>query len=193
VEDLRIASESARGALEGEESGALTLLHSARRALDTVKSKDSRLESIAERVSEAVFILDDAATDLASYATGLEADPTRLDALNDRKSQLHTFIKRWGGGASGDEELVLLAAKAKTGKESIADLEGGDNRIAELESRMEKELLAQGDPRMSGNGKIFDEYTPTNNDGFYEKFLRGEKVNAGWVNDSDFEKQPIQP
>jgi len=145
VEDLRIASESARGALEGEESGALTLLHSARRALDTVKSKDSRLESIAERVSEAVFILDDAATDLASYATGLEADPTRLDALNDRKSQLHTFIKRWGGGASGDEELVLLAAKAKTGKESIADLEGGDNRIAELESSLteaKKELLA---------------------------------------------------
>jgi DNA repair protein RecN (Recombination protein N) len=144
VEDLRIASEGAKSALEGEDAGALSLLHSARRALDSVKSKDSRLESIAERVSEAVFILDDAATDLASYATGLEADPQRLDVLNDRKSQLLTFIKRWGGGASSDEELVLLAAKAKSGKEIIADLEGGDDRIAELEGALlqaKKELL----------------------------------------------------
>jgi DNA repair protein RecN (Recombination protein N) len=144
VEDLRIASDGAKGALEGEESGALTLLHTARRALDSVKSKDSRLESIAERVSEAVFILDDAASVLASYATGLEADPQRLDLLNDRKAQLLTFIKRWGGGASADEELVLLAAKAKSGREAIADLEGGDNRIAELEGALvqaKKELL----------------------------------------------------
>jgi DNA repair protein RecN (Recombination protein N) len=149
VEDLRIASESAKSALEGEESGALTLLHSARRALDSVKSKDSRLESIAERVSEAVFILDDAATDLASYATGLEADPQRLDVLNDRKSQLLTFIKRWGGAASGDEELVLLAARAKSGKEVIADLEGGDDRIAELEG-----ALAQAKKELLKNAKV---------------------------------------
>ena len=146
VEDLRLASQSAQESLETEEAGALTLLHTARRALDSVKSKDSRLESIADRVSEAVIILDDAATDLASYATGLEADPRRLDALNERKSQLNAFIKKWGGGAGGDEELVLLAAKAKSGKEVIADLEGGDDRIAELESSLtaaKKDLLKQ--------------------------------------------------
>lgn len=146
VEDLRIASESAKDALDTEEAGALTLLHSARRALDSVKSKDSRLESIADRVTEAVFILDDAATDLASYATGLEADPQRLNQLHDRKSELNSFVKKWGGNLSGDEELVLLAAKAKSGKETIADLEGGDDRIAELEgalSQAKKALLEQ--------------------------------------------------
>jgi DNA repair protein RecN (Recombination protein N) len=156
VEDLRIASESAKEALETEESGALTLLHSARRTLDSVKSKDSRLESIAERVSEAVFILDDAATDLASYATGLEADPRRLDALNDRKSQLNAFIKKWGASASGDEELVSLAAKAKSGKEVIADLEGGDDRIAELEGSLtvaKKDLLKCAKALTDARGK----------------------------------------
>jgi DNA repair protein RecN (Recombination protein N) len=156
VEDLRIASQSAKEALETEESGALTLLHSARRALDSVKSKDSRLESIAERVSEAVFILDDAATDLASYATGLEADPRRLDALNERKSQLNAFIKKWGASTSGDEELVLLAAKAKSGKEVIADLEGGDDRIAELEGSLtvaKKDLLKNAKALTEARGK----------------------------------------
>ena len=136
VEDLRIASSGAISALDSEESGALTLLHSARRFLDAAKGKDSRLEEIAERVAESLFILDDASTDLASYATGLEADPERLDALQNRKAELNLFIKRWGGAGSADEELVTLAAKAKSGKESIADLQGGDERIAELETEL---------------------------------------------------------
>ncbi len=55
---------------------------------------------------------------------------------------------------------------------------------------MEDELKAQGDPRMAGKGRIFDEYAPTSGDGFYEKFMRGENVNAGWVNKTDFEKAP---
>lgn len=63
----------------------------------------------------------------------------------------------------------------------------------ELEQRMEAKLLSQGDPRMLGNGRIFDEYTPTAGEGFYEKFMRGEKVNAGWVEKTDFEKAPLAP
>ncbi|ASY15916.1 DNA repair protein RecN (Recombination protein N) [Candidatus Planktophila sulfonica] len=145
VEDLRIASSGAMSALDSEESGALTLLHSARRFLDAAKGKDSKLEEIAERVAESLFILDDASSDLASYATSLEADPERLDFLQNRKAELNLFIKRWGGAESADEELVLLAAKAKSGKESIADLKGGDERIAELETelaKIKKSLLA---------------------------------------------------
>ena len=138
VEDLRIASSGALSSLDAEESGALNLLHSARRFLDAAKGKDSRLEEIAERVAESLFILDDASSDLASYATGLEADPQRLDILQNRKAEISLFIKRWGGAGSLDDELVLLAAKAKTGKESIADLKGGDDRIAELESELAK-------------------------------------------------------
>ena len=144
VEDLRLAGTTSLAALDGEESGALTLLHSARAALEGAKGKDSRLEEIADRVSEAVFILDDASTDLASYVTSLEADPSRLDLLQSRKAELLSFIKRWGGALSPDEELVLLAAKAKSGKEAIADLEGGDERIAELENELtslKKKLL----------------------------------------------------
>jgi len=145
VEDLRIATSGAMAALDSEDSGALTLLHSARRFLDAAKGKDSRLEEIAERVAESLFILDDASSDLASYATSLEADPERLDFLQNRKAELNLFIKRWGGAEGADEELVLLAAKAKSGKESIADLKGGDERIAELESDLatiKKSLLA---------------------------------------------------
>jgi DNA repair protein RecN (Recombination protein N) len=138
VEDLRIASSGALANLDGEESGALTSLHSARRFLEAAKGKDSKLEEIADRIAESLFILDDASTDLASYATSLEADPDRLNVLQERKAELNSFLKRWAGAGEPDEELILLAAKAKSAKESIADLQGGDERTAEIET----ELLA---------------------------------------------------
>ena len=138
VEDLRIASSGALANLDSEESGALTSLHSARRILEAAKGKDSKLEEIADRIAESLYILDDASTDLASYATGLEADPDRLNLLQERKAELNSFLKRWAGAGEADEELVLLAAKAKSAKEAIADLQGGDERTAEIEA----ELLA---------------------------------------------------
>jgi hypothetical protein len=46
---------------------------------------------------------------------------------------------------------------------------------------------------MAGNGRVFDEYPATNGAGFYEKLMRGEKVSAGWVTPTDFEKAPVEP
>ena len=56
---------------------------------------------------------------------------------------------------------------------------------------MEGELQAQNDPRMAGNGKMFDSYPATNGAGFYDKFQRGEKPKAGWINEADIEKEPL--
>jgi hypothetical protein len=59
---------------------------------------------------------------------------------------------------------------------------------------MQHELRAQNDPRQFGGGGIFDRYVyadeMTRN--FYERFMRGEKLTAGWVNPSDFEKAGIK-
>jgi len=76
---------------------------------------------------------------------------------------------------------------------NLADSLSQTDVVSDLEQRLEKQLLAQGDPRMIGNGELFDQYSPTTGDGFYEKFMRGEKLNAGWVSETDFEKAPIEP
>jgi N-sulfoglucosamine sulfohydrolase len=62
-----------------------------------------------------------------------------------------------------------------------------------LEKQMTDELKSQGDPRMEGKGEIFETcpYANEGQRGFYERFMRGEKVKAGWVNESDFEKGPL--
>ena len=136
VEDLQVAAGGALGALNSEESGALDLLNAARRSLEGAKAKDSKLAAIADQINESLFILDEAVRDLASYESSLEADPALLDALQSRKATLASFIKRYGSGAEADEELVALAARAKSAKESLADLQGGDSRIAEIEAEL---------------------------------------------------------
>ena len=53
---------------------------------------------------------------------------------------------------------------------------------------MMMKLRAQQDPRVRGKGSVFDEYpvaSPTAK--YYERFQKGEKVKAGWVNPSDYE------
>jgi hypothetical protein len=68
-------------------------------------------------------------------------------------------------------------------------------RASVLRSQLHAELKAQGDPRMDGKGSLFDQYEHASkgNAGFYEKFMRGEPVKAGWINASDIEPEPVLP
>ncbi len=96
-------------------------------------------------------------------------------------------------GLRPGEELYNLA-KDPDCVQNLAGIEGHLELQNRLREQMESELRRQGDPRMEGRGHIFDEYPHANpaNAGFYERFVRGEKLNTGWVNDSDFEKAPTK-
>jgi hypothetical protein len=61
-----------------------------------------------------------------------------------------------------------------------------------LRGEMESKLLAEGDLRMIGYGHIYESYPQVEMPHFYERFMSGEKLKTGWVNDSDFEKEPIE-
>jgi N-sulfoglucosamine sulfohydrolase len=90
------------------------------------------------------------------------------------------------------EELYDLTLDAHC-TQNLAGESVHEQRITALRSRMEALLKEQGDPRMFGNGKVFDDYPATSGAGFYEKFIRGEEVKAGWVEPTDFEKEPVKP
>ena len=60
-----------------------------------------------------------------------------------------------------------------------------------LQDQLIAELRAQGDPRMFGRGDIFDEmpYATAETRNFYERYMSGERIRAGWVNPSDFDEK----
>ena len=65
-----------------------------------------------------------------------------------------------------------------------------------MKARMDFMLKEQKDPRMFGNGDIFNSYGYSNKMGwnYYERFMAGEFTieNTGWVNPGDQEKDMIK-
>ncbi len=146
VEELRTATAMATSAIEDEEAGSLTSLGTARRSLDNARSKDRQLEEIYQQLSESFFLLADAQSALNSYLSRLEADPVRLDFLQQRKSGFVALVKKFGSGNPIEVEIEALQLRFKNSSETIADLEGGDARLQELEKELtvvKKALLAE--------------------------------------------------
>ena len=153
VEEFRLATSQATAAIEDEEAGSLTSVGVARRALENSRSKDPQLEAIYQQLSEGFFLLDDAQSALNSYQSKLEADPARLDFLHARKAEINTLIKKFGGSGTHEEELTDLSIRYRNSSDAIADLEGGDQRLLELEKQLtaHKKVLLSAAKSLSEN------------------------------------------
>lgn len=136
VEELRIAGTSAMNAVDDEEAGALTSVGIARRALESARNKDAALEAIYVQLSESFYLIEDAKGALASYLGSLEADPTQLDYLQARKADIHALIKKFGGVNEIAFEADALITRYESSANEIADLEGGDSRLKEMETEL---------------------------------------------------------
>jgi DNA repair protein RecN (Recombination protein N) len=91
--------------------------------------------------------LQDISSDLSSYLSQLEADPNRFEKLQDRKASLNSLLKRYGKGSDKEAAFEQLLIDGKSAKERIADLSGGDQRVAELQKEADsffKQLQEQG-------------------------------------------------
>lgn len=68
-------------------------------------------------------------------------------------------------------------------------------RKAQMKEKLFGEMKRQGDPRIEGNGKVFDEYKygHENVRNFYERYIKGEvsKDETGWVEQSDYEDEKV--
>ena len=135
VEQLNQVVSSTLNLLEDEDLSALNLLQQMRKSLDTVAGKDRDLDQITERFTESLLNLQDIGSDLTSYLSSLEADPSRFAQLQDRKSALSSLLKRYGKGSDKDLAFEELIADGLGAKQKLADLSGGSDRITELEKQ----------------------------------------------------------
>src|SRR5262249_33459819 len=92
-----------------EAADALTLLGSARQALDAAAPHDKALGDLAARLGEASYLISDIAAELASYADSVEADPVRLAAVQDRRAELARLIRSYGAA-----QIPKATGKAKS-------------------------------------------------------------------------------
>jgi DNA repair protein RecN (Recombination protein N) len=137
ADGLRTAAVSAHGALTAEETGpdavdALGLVAAARQALEAQRDHDPELAQLADRLAEASYLLADVAADLASYAAGVETDPARLAAVQQRRADLTALTRKYG------EDIDEVLAWAGQASQRLLDLDGDDERVAELRAERDR-------------------------------------------------------
>jgi len=131
AEALASAATVAHAALAGnpedpEGIDAATLVAGAQRALEAVRSHDSALASLTDRIGEIGILLGDVAGELAGYADDLDADPLRLAAVEERRAALNALTRKYG------QDIAAVLAYAEQGAARLTELDGDDERIDEL-------------------------------------------------------------
>jgi DNA repair protein RecN (Recombination protein N) len=135
-DSLRAAAEQAHAALLGDQetggqavSDATGLVAAARASVEQVAGHDPVLDALADRLREAGFLLADVAGDLASYGAGVETDPARLAAVQDRRAALTRVVRTYGGDGA---DVAGVLAWSGTAAIRLAELDGDDTRVEDL-------------------------------------------------------------
>ena len=117
---------------------------------------------------------------------------TKTVILNQRRNGTNTEFWKQCFGKRPGEELYQIGRDPAclTNLANDPEYQGIKDQ---LQSQMLTELKEQGDPRVLGDGELLEsyEYAGEATRGFYERYMRGEDIEAAWVNESDFEKEPI--
>ncbi|MFJ5595028.1 DNA repair protein RecN [Streptomyces noursei] len=134
AEALASAATVAHAALAGnpedpEGIDATTLVAGAHRGLEAVRGHDQELAALADRLGELGILMADVATELAGYADGLDADPLRLAAVEERRAALNHLTRKYG--EYGKDTTAVLAWSEQSAAR-LAELDGDDDRITEL-------------------------------------------------------------
>ncbi len=136
VTDLLEAASSATAALSNEEGGAVDAIAQAESELDRAARYDEGLEGLLNRVRSLSAELEDVVYELRSYFDELEADPNRLETVEDRLQTLRALERKYGEDIEGYlEEAKARLARMENFEEETAELEG---RIKEGEAKLEE-------------------------------------------------------
>jgi DNA repair protein RecN (Recombination protein N) len=127
ADSLHAAATTAHEALLGDPTAgndgmdAVTLLGQARRALDAVRRHDTEIDGVASRLSDAAYLVSEVAGELASYVQGIDADPARLAAVQERRASLARVIRLFGPGGVNAHINGVPVSLGPAGPSATAD------------------------------------------------------------------------
>jgi N-sulfoglucosamine sulfohydrolase len=125
-----------------------------------------------------------------------DGSPTKTEILTDRREAGQSVHWDLSFGKRPEEEMFNIVVDPCCIDDLLAsnDLSEEMTDLRDtLRDQLLEELTAQEDPRALGRGEIFEAfpYADVGQQNFYEKYMRGEPLKAGWVSPSDFESEPL--
>jgi N-sulfoglucosamine sulfohydrolase len=116
-----------------------------------------------------------------------DGSPTKTYILDTRRKKRVMEYWQMNFGKRPAEELYQIEQDPYCINNLAADARFAGQK-ASLEKSLIEKLTEQGDPRILGNGDIFDNYPYTGAvKNYYNRYMSGEKVPAGWVNKTDYD------
>jgi DNA repair protein RecN (Recombination protein N) len=138
-ERLRAAGKLSEGARKSEDAlyareGAIVEeLGGVGRELGELGRIDPELLRLGRQIEEARLLLEDAAGDLRRYADGLEADPARLEEVEDRAHLLGKLLRKH----QAETAAALIARRDRISAE-LAELSAGEETRARLSAELDE-------------------------------------------------------
>ena len=136
LEGLRAASAGGAEALapETDAPGASTLLAEAERLAATVAGVDPKLDGLAERLQALRVEAEDLAGELRRYESGLDAEPGRLEQVEERLDAYDRLERKHGGSVAAVlEHLERCRAERERLENAEVSIEGAERALAEAE------------------------------------------------------------
>ena len=142
LDGLRAAAGGGGEALAPDDGvGVATLLAEAERLAGAVAGVDPELDALAERLRGLRIEAEDLAAELRRYAAGLEAEPGRLEQVEERLGLYDRLRRKHGGTVAA---VLEHAARCRTERERLEHAELTSERLeAELaDALQERDALA---------------------------------------------------
>jgi DNA repair protein RecN (Recombination protein N) len=155
AEALREAAAGAQMGMAGtdEDGGAAGALAQAEALLQGAAGLDAELDAIGQRLSALAVELGDVGSELRGYLDGIEADPERFAAVEERLDSLDRLKRKHGGSI---ESVLSHAERCRAEVERLEGAEGRDGELeamlAEAEARRDEfgERLSKGRAKAAG-------------------------------------------
>ncbi len=149
AEGLREAALGALASAAGAEEdggGAASALAASEAALRGLAGVDGKLDSLAERLGALAVELDDVAGELRGYLDGIDVDPGRLAAVEERLEAIDRLQRKHGGSIDSvlahaercRAEIERLESAESHGAEATAALTEAEARREKLGRRLSK-------------------------------------------------------
>ena len=126
----------------------------------------------------------------------IDGSPTKTEILRLFRTGENDFYWKLSMGKRESNEELFNVTDDPECMVNLADHPEYSERKQQMKTRMESMLKEQQDPRMFGNGDIFNSYGYSQERGwnYYERFMEGEFTieTTGWVNPGDQEKEMIE-
>ena len=127
---LAAAASEAEQSLYGGDGAAIDAIARASARLADAAAIDPKLNGALDLITSARADLEEAARELAAYAARIEADPKRLEEVENRLQELTRLKRKYGGSIESALETL------ERSRREIAELEG----VAESRAAAEAEL-----------------------------------------------------